>query len=35
MKGMGALVVLSSILAGCATLPDDGKDAKVLRLGLG
>jgi hypothetical protein len=31
MKGVGALLALSAVLAGCATLPDDGKDAKVMR----
>jgi hypothetical protein len=31
MKGMGVLLVLCSVLAGCATLPNDGKDAKVMR----
>jgi hypothetical protein len=32
MKGMGVLLVLSSVLAGCSkSVPDDGKDAKVMR----
>ncbi len=31
MKGMGLLLIFSSVLAGCASLPDDGKDAKVMR----
>jgi len=31
MKTMGVLLVLSSVLAGCATLPDDGKSARVMR----
>ncbi len=30
-KGAGALLVLSAVLTGCATLPDDGKDARVKR----
>jgi hypothetical protein len=31
MKNMWALLALSAALVGCATLPDDGKDAKVMR----
>jgi hypothetical protein len=30
-KAVTALVIAASLLAGCATLPDDGKDAKVTR----
>jgi hypothetical protein len=33
MKGLGVLLVVSSVLAGCATLPNDGKSAKDMRFG--